>query len=150
MVGRSRAAETAPRPTGIPPHRTAPSPPLDPRASRQRSRELAEALAREADRLKGEAIRVLDVQELIYITDFFVIVTSQSARQTKALAAALRARAKELTGSRGQGEGTPRSSWMLCDFDTVVAHVLTPEAREFYDLDALWADAEEVEVEFAA
>lgn len=109
---------------------------------------LAEALAREAAAHKGAAIRILDVGELLYITDYFVIVTSQSARQTRAIAAALRAVAKELAGTKGHEEGGSRSPWVLCDFEMVVAHVLTEEAREFYDLDALWADA--AEVEFAA
>lgn len=100
-------------------------------------------LAREALELKGERVRVLDVSELLYITDFFVIVTSQSARQTRALAAALRAKAKEALGRSAVEEGG-HSSWVLCDFDVVVVHVLTEESREFYALDELWADAEEV------
>ncbi len=93
--------------------------------------------------MKGERVRVLDVSELLYITDFFVIVTSQSARQTRAIAAALRTKAKEALGRAGLEEGG-RSSWVLCDFDVVVVHVLTEEAREFYALDELWADAEEI------
>lgn len=122
--------------------------PLNPTAVKSRARALAEALAREAAARKGSSIRILDVSELLYITDYFVIVTSQSARQTRALAEALRAVAKEMSGAKGHEEGGSNSPWVLCDFDTVVAHVLTVEAREFYDLDALWADAEEVE--FAA
>lgn len=124
------------------------SPQLDRTAAKSRSRSLAEALAREAAARKGENVRILDVSELLYITDYFVIVTSQSARQTRALAEALRAVAKETVGAKGHEEGTNKSPWVLCDFDTVVAHVLTEEARQFYDLDALWADAEEVD--FAA
>ena len=57
---------------------------------------------------------------------------------------ALKLAAKELTGSKGVSEGSPQSSWLLCDFDSVVVHILTEDAREFYALDDLWADAEEV------
>jgi ribosome-associated protein len=117
---------------------------LDPAAVKQRSRALAEALAREALESKGENVRVLDVSELLYITDFFLIVTAQSARQTRAIAEALRAKAKEISGRSGREEGDSRSSWVLCDFDVVVAHVLTAESREFYALDELWSDAEEI------
>jgi ribosome-associated protein len=113
-------------------------------AVKQRSRALAELLAREAAELKGEDVRVLDVSELLYITDYFVIVTSQSARQTRAIAEGLRAAAKEFAGTKGHEEGAVKSPWVLCDFDTVVAHVLTPEAREFYDLDGLWSDAPQI------
>jgi ribosome-associated protein len=114
------------------------------------ARALAERLAHEADLLKGENIRILDVGEFLFITDFFVLVTTQSMRQTKSMAEALKMAAKELTGSKGHAEGTSHSSWMLCDFDSVVVHILTEEAREFYGMDDLWADAEEVGFDPAA
>ena len=112
--------------------------------SRNEARALAERLAQEALALKGEEVRILDVSDLLYITDFFVIITSASARQTRALAEALRKVAKAQSGAKGISEGTPQSNWLLCDFDTVVVHILTAEAREFYSLDDLWADAEQV------
>lgn len=134
MAGAEPAAPVPPR-----------APPLLSLAAvKQRSRALAEALAREALESKGENVRVLDVSELLYITDFFVIVTSQSARQTRALAESLRAKAKEIGAGDGREEGDARASWVLCDFDVVVVHVLTAEAREFYALDELWSDAEEI------
>ena len=112
--------------------------------SRKESRALAETLAHAALDLKGENVRILDVSELIFITDLFVIITSQSARQTSAIAESLKAVAKGVTGSKGMSEGTSKSTWLLCDFHTVVVHILTEEAREFYALDDLWADAEQI------
>ena len=112
--------------------------------SRPEALALAQHLANEALELKGEDVRILDVSGLLYITDYFVLVTTQSARQTRALAEALRAAAKADTGAKGITEGTAQSAWLLCDFDTVVVHILTAEAREFYALDDLWADAEQV------
>lgn len=123
---------------------------MDQDSSKGTARALAEKLAHEAFLSKAEGIRILDVSEFLFITDFFLIVTTQSVRQTKALAESLKTVAKEETGSKGHDEGTASSSWMLCDFDTVVVHILTEEAREFYDLDGLWADAEEVEFDPAA
>lgn len=117
---------------------------MDRERSRAKARALAETLAHEALELKGENVRILDVSDLLYITDFFLIVTTQSARQTRALAEALRTAAKQATGNKGTSEGTATSAWLLCDFDTVVVHILTEEAREFYGLDDLWADAEQV------
>ena len=112
--------------------------------SRAESRALAETLAHAALDLKGDNVRILAVAELIFVTDYFVIVTSQSERQTRAMAESLKAVAKKVTGSKGMSEGTSKSSWLLCDFQTVVVHVLTEEAREFYALDDLWADAEQI------
>jgi ribosome-associated protein len=108
------------------------------------ARALAIRLAHEADLLKGENIRILDVGEFLFLTDYFVLVTTQSMRQTKSMAESLKMAAKELTGSKGTAEGTVHSSWMLCDFDDVIVHILTEEARDFYDMDDLWADAEEI------
>ena len=118
--------------------------------SKNKARALAERLAREADSLKGENIRILDVAEFLYLTDYFVLVTTQSMRQTRSMAEALKMAAKELTGSKGTAEGTAHSSWMLCDFDDVIVHILTEEARDFYDMDDLWADAEEIGFDPAA
>ncbi len=105
------------------------------------ARELALQLAHAAEELKGEEVRVLEVADLLFIVDYFVIVTTQTPRQTRGMAEALNAVAKERKLSKGRLEGDHRSSWMLLDFGNVVVHVLTQEAREFYDLDELWADA---------
>ncbi len=110
------------------------------------ARSLALTLARAAEEFKGNQIRVLDVGSLIFITDFFVLVTTQSSRQTRGLAEELNQEAKALCGHKGILEGDSSSSWLLMDFGNVVVHLLTEEAREFYDLDRLWADAPEVEV----
>lgn len=118
--------------------------------SRSDARALAIRLAHEADLLKGENIRILDVGEFLFLTDFFVLVTTQSMRQTKSMSESLKMAAKELTGSKGLAEGTAHSNWMLCDFDDVIVHILTEEAREFYGMDDLWADAEEIGFDPAA
>jgi len=94
--------------------------------------------------LKGEEIRILDVSELLFITDYFVLVTALSSRQTRSIAEALNRAAKRSGHPKGRVEGDLRSSWLLLDFGNVVVHVLTDEAREFYDLDNLWADAPEI------
>lgn len=93
---------------------------------------------------------MLAVGPLVYITDFFVLVTTKSARQTRAMADALNAAAKEHGFHKGRVEGQYQSPWLLADFGMVVVHVLTDEARGFYALDQLWADAEEIDLEFGA
>ncbi len=117
---------------------------MDVKEGRAKARALAETLAHAALDLKGENVRILDVSDLIFITDYFVIITSQSERQTRAIAESLKAVAKQTTGSKGASEGTSKSTWLLCDFESVVVHVLTEDAREFYSLDDLWADAEQI------
>ena len=92
-------------------------------------------------------MRILEVASLLYITDYFLIVTTGSARQTRALAEGLNEAAKEAGHEKGRIEGAHQSSWVLLDFGVVVCHLLTDEAREFYGLDHLWADAVEVPVD---
>lgn len=110
------------------------------------SQELAFGLALEAHDLKAEAVCVLGVQELLYVVDYFVLATTQTSRQTKALADSLNELAKKSLGAKGKLEGSARSSWLLIDLGNVVVHILTEEAREFYALDELWADADRYEM----
>ncbi len=111
---------------------------------------LATVLAHAAEELKGEQVRVLDVADLLFITDYFVIVTTQTPRQTRGMAESLNVSAKAAGAPRkGTIEGDHRSPWLLLDFDNVVVHILTADAREFYDLDNLWCDANEVDIPVA-
>jgi ribosome-associated protein len=102
---------------------------------------LASQAARAASSKQGEAIVVLDVRDLITITDYFVIVSGTSERQVKTIA-------DEVVSSlKGQGvrpvrhEGEPAAGWVLLDFVDFVVHVFSQEQREYYRLDNLWADA---------
>jgi ribosome-associated protein len=121
---------------------------VDPTASKANlsPRELAEKLALEAIALKAENVTALEVTELLYVTDFFVIATTRSSRQTRGLAEALNDLAKKATGHKGRIEGTQHSSWLLMDLGSVVVHILTEEAREFYNLDGLWSDAPQLDL----
>jgi ribosome-associated protein len=105
-------------------------------------RDLAENLAHEADSMKGEDVAILEVADVLFITDYFVLITAQTNRQSRAIAAALQDMVKPLIGEKGRLEGEQNSDWILLDFDTVIAHIFTPDAREFYNLENLWAEEE--------
>jgi len=111
------------------------------------SRALALLLAREAVDLKAEEVRILEVRDLLFITDYFVLATTGSARQTRALAEALNQALRQAGRPKGTLEGSHRSPWLLMDCGSVVVHILTAEAREFYGLDEHWADAPEIDLE---
>jgi ribosome-associated protein len=104
-------------------------------------RDLAILAARTASSKQGQAITVLDVSELITITDFFVIASGSSDRQVTTIAEEV---TKELKG-RGvpplRREGEAGARWVLLDFGDVVVHVFNDEEREFYRLENLWRDA---------
>ncbi len=79
---------------------------------------------------------------VVAYTDYLVIATGQTSRQTKAIADAIRKQVKETTGRFARRvEGDREAEWVLMDFIDVVVHVFTPQARDFYRLDRLWREA---------
>ena len=87
---------------------------------------------------------VLDMSRPLAIVDFFVIATVSTTRQSQALARELDLDVKHLRGRRKRNQGgmeSEDSNWVLLDFDDVVVHLFLPEARSYYGLESLWADA---------
>jgi ribosome-associated protein len=105
--------------------------------------ESADALmvARIADDFRGADILLLDMRKITPIVDFFVIATATSKRQMKSLAEEVDVVMKKRGSARRGAEGEGESVWMLRDYGHVVLHVFTPEGRELYALENLWADA---------
>ena len=110
------------------------------------SYEMAVGLAKALDSKKGLNIKVLKTQELTTLADYFVLCTATSTTQVKAMSDACE-EAMEKQGERVHHiEGHRDGAWLLMDFSCVIVHVFTDEARKFYDLERLWADAQEVDL----
>jgi len=90
---------------------------------------------------KGENVVVLDMRKVSNVTDYFVLVTGNSAPHIKALADETQ-RALKKDGVRNyRVSGDKESQWMSIDFLDVVVHVFSSETRSYYALDELWSDA---------
>jgi ribosome-associated protein len=114
------------------------------------SRDLAVAAARAAAGKKARSIVILDVRDLIGITDYFVIASGTTERQVRTVAEEIE-RALKADGHRPvRREGEREGRWVLLDFVDFVAHVFRDEERGYYDLERLWADAPTIEWEEAA
>jgi ribosome-associated protein len=106
--------------------------------------------ARAASAKQGEGVLVLDVRDLITITDYFVIASAASDRQVKTIADEV------VKALRGEGtkpvriEGEAGSRWILLDFVDFVVHVFHQDERDHYRLERLWIDAPRVEWENGA
>ena len=113
--------------------------------------QLAEAIIRHAADRKALDIVQLDLRGIIGYTDYFVICTGRSDRQTKAIHDAIHQGLKaELGILPRRVEGLTQARWILMDYLDVVVHVFTPETREYYRLEQLWGEAPAVEVALSA
>jgi ribosome-associated protein len=103
---------------------------------------LAKALraAETAEARRAEDVVVLDLRDQTLVTDYFVIATGTSRVQIRAVIDAI-AEGLDDERPRGVREGDEAAGWVLLDYGDVVVHVFAPEARAFYRLERLWADA---------
>jgi len=108
------------------------------------SRQLALRCARIAEDKKASDIAILDMRKLTYFTDYFIICSSDSERQSKAIAEELEHVLKQ-EGIRRVGAHIEAGPWILADFGDVVCHIFLREVRSFYDLESLWCEAPSLE-----
>ena len=111
-------------------------PPLD----NANARELAEAIALVLDSKKGRDIKVMHVEDKTVIAEYFVVCTGNSSTQIKALAGEVEYQI-DRRGLQPYGvEGRDNNTWLILDYSNVIVHIFSREAREFYNLDKLYAD----------
>jgi len=109
------------------------------------SYQLALIVAQAADERKGGDIVILQVAEVSSLADYFVIVTGFSRTQVRAVAQSVEESVKQHWDRQPlRKEGQAESNWILLDYGEVIVHILMPQEREFYDLEAFWAHAEKV------
>jgi len=106
---------------------------------------MAIRFARIADDKKAEDIRIFDVRELTFITDFLVICSGLNKRQLQSIADEVVLKMNDC-GIKYKGiEGYTEGRWILMDYEDLVFHLFDREMRSFYDLELLWGDAPEIE-----
>lgn len=99
---------------------------------------------RAADEKKALDPLVLRLTALTEFTDYFIICTGSSTRQTQAIADEVTEQLKKLKVRPLHTEGYNTGEWILIDYGAFVVHIFTEQARLFYDLERLWRDAERV------
>ncbi len=111
------------------------------------SRERAVAIAEAISDKKGIDVTILDVRGVCSFTSFFVLATGTSARHVKTLSEAA-AEGVRKTGAKVMStEGERPGNWILVDAGDVVVHLFRDEARDFYGLERLWGEGQEIELE---
>ena len=112
------------------------------------SRAVAVGAAQAAAAKQASDIVILDVRDLIVITDYFVIGSGSTDRQVKTIVEEVEKALRErfdVKPVRREGEDAGR--WVLLDYVDLVVHVFAEEEREYYDLERLWRDAPRIEWE---
>ena len=96
---------------------------------------------------KAESIRVLDVGALVSYCERFIICSANSSRHVRALADTVLHSLKHNHNRLPMGvEGKHNNSWILIDYEDVVVHILSEEARSYYTLDKLWLEAPQIDL----
>ena len=99
-----------------------------------------------ADR-KGKGIVVIDISKFKHITDFFVLCTAESSNHRKAIVEKIQEEFKKEKIPILNVDFNPDSPWSLIDCGDVVVHIFEEDSRRFYDIEGLWADAEQIKVD---
>lgn len=97
-------------------------------------------IAEVLNKRKAEDVEIRRVRDLTIVTDYFILATGTSNTQIKSLAGEVEYQLEQ-EGERGRMEGKT-SDWILLDYGDVICHFFLPDAREHYNLERLWADAE--------
>jgi len=95
---------------------------------------------------KARQLKALKIDNLTTLADFFVIATATSSTHVRALADEVEDKLKEQGIDVHHIEGRS-TGWIVLDYKSVIVHIFTPAEREFYNLDSMWSDAEEIDLQ---
>lgn len=111
------------------------------------SKEVAIAATKALSSKKGVELRLLRIEDVSTLADYFLICTGTSSTHVKTLCDFAEVTLEELGEKMLGREGHRGNTWELLDFGCLVIHVFTDEARKFFDLERLWSDAETVSLD---
>ena len=115
------------------------------------ARDLARVIAGIADAEHGSNVLVLEVGDVLGVTEYFVIVSASNRRLVHTLVDEIEVQTREQTGrSPLRSEGVRENQWVLVDYGDVVVHVFLAEVREFYEIERLYTDVPKIDWSNAA
>ena len=95
---------------------------------------------------KGEDIRVIDISGVTVIADYFIIASGSNPNQVQALVDNVEEQMYKAGYDDPRVEGYNTASWVLLDYNDVIVHVFSQDDRLFYDLERIWRDGKEIDV----
>ena len=110
---------------------------------------IARIIVEAADDRQAGDILLLNVTGVCYLADYFIIATGFSRTQVRAICNAIEDAVEEqLECLPHRIEGKAEGSWIVLDYGDAIAHILLPEEREYYNLEAFWGHAERIDYQF--
>lgn len=115
-------------------------------------KQLVETIVEGMQEVKAHDIVVLDLRKIKNaVTDYFIVCHGDSSTQVEAIARSIEKQTiDDLKDKPWHREGIENSQWILLDYVNIVAHVFYREARSYYDIESLWADAKVTHIEYQA
>ena len=106
----------------------------------QQAKEMAKLAWKALDDKKGNEIRVIDIEKVSSIADYFIIANGDNRKQVQAMSDNV----EEMLGRAGyepkQIEGYQNANWILLDYGDIVVHIFSADDRRFFDLERIWRD----------
>ena len=115
--------------------------------TKEASRILAEDIVKILDANKAGQIKLLRVNDRTVMTDYFVICTGNSNTHIRSLSGELEFKLGEKGVSHAGVDGYESGIWIVMDYESVMVHIFNREQRDFFKLEKLWADAEDVAID---
>lgn len=111
------------------------------------SREMTSLAIKALEDKKGNDIRVIDIQDVSIIADYFIIASGSNRNQVQTMADNV----EEVLGRAGyeprQLEGYGTATWILMDYNDIIVHIFSEEDRLFYDLERIWRDGKSIDIQ---
>jgi ribosome-associated protein len=111
------------------------------------SKEMAKITFHALDDKKAEDIRIIDIANVSVLADYFIIANGTNENQVKALVDNVQEELHKAGYEPKQIEGYRTGNWILLDYGDIIVHVFSKEDRLFYDLERIWRDGKNIEID---
>ena len=113
----------------------------------EQAKEMVKIAVKALEDKKAEVVKIIDIGGVSTIADYFIIAYGSNQNQLQAMRDAVEEDLYKAGYPVKQVEGNSNSSWILMDYTDIIVHVVSKEARLFYDLERIWKDGKEISID---
>lgn len=111
----------------------------------EQSKEMVKTVVKALEEKKGEDVRIIDIQNVSILADYFIIASGGNMSQVQAMADSVEEELYKTGHECRHVEGYNTASWILMDYNDIIVHIFSREDRLFYDLERIWRDGKPIE-----